>query len=257
MPECPELRIIADQLQKLVGTHLNKITILDKKFNAPLHYGQVKSITAIGKKLIINVDRGYYMIRLGMTGRFCFSPCEYVRFEMQFDDYILYYDDVRKLGSLTYFDTKDDLLQFLSKFGMVILNNNNEIKMFHLTKLNKPDFDQAVQKYNNRQLSAFLMDDTIFDGIGNYLKSEIAFHAGLDVRAKLNSFSSDDLDRLYDSISYITKSAYSLGGLTLSDFKDTNGQDGRYVPLIYGRKTVQGKTVQRTKTADGRVSHHL
>jgi endonuclease-8 len=258
MPEAPELRIIADQLQKLVGQRLNKIYILDVKFSVALHYGKVKSITAIGKKLIIGIDQGYYMFRLGMTGKFYFSPSEYIKVQMEFDDYTLYYDDARKLGSLTWFDTKAELLQFLTKFGMVILNNNSEIKMFHLTKLNKADFNVATQKYNNRQLSAFLMDDSIFDGIGNYLKSEIAFHAGLDITAKLNTFTSADLVRLYHSIDYITTLAYQQGGLTLSDFRDTEGRDGQYIPLIYGRTTtLDGRKVKQTKTADGRTSHHL
>lgn len=71
------------------------------------------------------------------------------------------------------------------------------------------------KKFGGRQLCHLLLDQSFLAGVGNYLRSEILFNAGLHPNRKLNSLSSEEQSKLAESAISTTKIAYIQKGVTV------------------------------------------
>jgi endonuclease-8 len=71
-----------------------------------------------------------------------------------------------------------------------------------------------VQKYRRRQFSALLLDQGFLAGIGNYLRSEILFTAGLHPYRRPVDCSEDQLERLAIAAATIPRQSYRHNGIT-------------------------------------------
>ena len=70
-------------------------------------------------------------------------------------------------------------------------------------------------KFTRRQLSGLLLDQSFLAGVGNYLRSEILFNAGISPYRKVGSLSKSELDSLAKSAIGITALAYHEKGVTV------------------------------------------
>ncbi len=258
MPEGPEVRVIADQLQKFIGSKIERTQVYFKRYTFHSEGDTITDIVAIGKKLVFTFNDDHAcVLRLGMTGKILTKKDKYTTLEIHTSKGSIYFDDARKFGRCDYLEP-GYLLEYLESFGMVVLNTAKEIKKYDLIKLNCDILLEMVRKFPRRQITAFLMDDSIIDGIGNYLKSEIIHDINVSPFIKIGQLSDDQVLRLCQSINRIMKEAYKNGGLTLRDFRDTEGYDGRFVSKVYGQDaTVSGRKVKTVKTADGRTTHYV
>lgn len=258
MPEGPEVRVITDQLQKFIGSKIERTKVYVKKYAFHSEGDTITDIVAIGKKLIFTFNDDHAcVLRLGMTGKILMKADKYTTLEIHTSKGSIYFDDARKFGRCDYLEP-GYLLEYLQAFGMVVLNTAREIKKYDLIKLNCDILLEMVRKYPRRQITAFLMDDSIIDGVGNYLKSEIIHDIGVSPFIKIGELSDAQVMKLCKSIDKIMKAAYKNGGLTLRDFRDTEGYDGRYVSKVYGQdETSSGRKVKTVKTADGRTTHYV
>lgn len=68
--------------------------------------------------------------------------------------------------------------------------------------------------FRRRGLGGLLLDQSLFAGIGNYLRSEILFFAGLHYAAKPASLGQDAVARLAQSLLAVTRQAYAQAGVT-------------------------------------------
>ena len=71
------------------------------------------------------------------------------------------------------------------------------------------------QKFARRQLSGLLLDQGFLAGVGNYLRSEILFSAGISPYRKTGSLTEDERHRLARSAIEITALAYHEKGVTV------------------------------------------
>lgn len=69
-------------------------------------------------------------------------------------------------------------------------------------------------KYQRRRFSALLLDQGFLAGIGNYLRSEILFTAGLHPRRRPTDCSEDELERLATAAATISQQSYRHNGIT-------------------------------------------
>jgi len=82
------------------------------------------------------------------------------------------------------------------------------------------DFAEVIAQVSNpkfarRQLSGLLLDQSFLAGVGNYLRSEILFDAGISPYRKVGSMSKSELDSLAKSAIGITALAYHEKGVTV------------------------------------------
>ena len=70
-------------------------------------------------------------------------------------------------------------------------------------------------KFGGRQLCHLLLDQSFLAGVGNYLRSEILFSAGLHPTRKLKSLTEDEQSRFAHSTISTTQLAYKQKGVTV------------------------------------------
>ena len=96
----------------------------------------------------------------------------------------------------------------------------------YLAKLGPDVADSAVEyddvlaqvsnpKFSRRQLSGLMLDQGFLAGVGNYLRSEILFDAGISPYRKTGSLSKDELAQLAKSAIDVTALAYTERGVTV------------------------------------------
>ena len=86
----------------------------------------------------------------------------------------------------------------------------------------KPVLEQIQNmKFGGRQLCHLLLDQSFLAGVGNYLRSEILFNAGLHPTRKLKSLTEEEQSRFADSAISTTRLAYVQKGVTVD--KDLYG----------------------------------
>ena len=99
-----------------------------------------------------------------------------------------------------------------------------------------------AQKNRRRQFSALLLDQRFLAGIGNYLRSEILFTAGLHPRRRPLDCSREQLERLAIATATIPRQSYLHNGIT-NDLEQArllkaDGQTrSQYRHWVFGRAT--------------------
>jgi formamidopyrimidine-DNA glycosylase len=88
---------------------------------------------------------------------------------------------------------------------------------------------------NNCKVAATLGDTTQSKicGIGNYLRAEILYRAGISPLRKSNSLSDEELILLLRMIKKVMYASYIRGGHTLKSFCDPVGNKGKFKPRVY------------------------
>ena len=79
------------------------------------------------------------------------------------------------------------------------------------------DMDEAARRFFDpahaqRQVGDLLMDQTVMSGIGNILKSEILFQAGIDPTRPAATLSRDEFDHMVATSRELMQRAYTTGG---------------------------------------------
>ena len=205
-----------------------------------------------GKKIIFQFENEIYMVStLLMEGNWSFQINEKTAISLTFADQndqleTAYYRDTRKFGSLAVYLGQQELLVALKDVGPDLLHD----------QISFDQYCQVIKKKSlvNKPIQDFLLDQSRFSGIGNYLKSEILYLSRLHPDRKLGSLSDLDLTNLYKSILYILSKAFQARGLSFGSYIDPDGNKGTYQPLVYMKEQdPEGNLVVRTKT--NRTTH--
>lgn len=104
------------------------------------------------------------------------------------------------------------------------------------------DADEAQRRFRDpanadREIGELIMDQTVLAGIGNVLKSEILFGAGIHPQRTPGTISADEWQRLVTIARDLIRRSYELGtfeGAFLPD--DTSVEGGKY-GYVYRRRT--------------------
>ena len=183
MPEGPEVKILVDQLkQKLNNSNIISLNINSGRYSKkkPDNYDnftnslptKINSINCKGKFIWFEMENGWMIWNtLGMTGGWKNVKTKYSHLtlltEKEGQDLELYFDDYRNFGTFKFMNNKSDLNKKLKDLGCDVLGNEFT-KDYCFKVLNK--------KINqNKTLPQVLMNQKLFCGVGNYLKSEILY----------------------------------------------------------------------------------
>jgi formamidopyrimidine-DNA glycosylase len=257
LPECSEVQIIVHQLNKEFNSHtLQNVEVVGGKFiktgikglnniKFPLHNTQ---FNCRGKFIYWKFEEEPIVFsHLGMAATFS-APSKHSAIRFTFDNGSIDFVDIRHFGNFR-FATKEELNAKLATLGWDILKEP-------LPK----DIINKFRKFNKKTVAEAIMNQSLTNGAGNYLKSESCYDAKINPMRTVASLKDEEIIRLCQSLQIIANKALSIGGATISTFKDMYGNTGKFFNQfkVYGRKTdPNGNPITKVKTKDGRSTFYV
>jgi len=220
MPEGPEIRRTADALEEQVaGRVVDRIFFgLDrlKQWEKPITGSRIRSIETHGKAMLTHLDMGSdedltIYSHNQLYGRWVFCNTKE------------YPDSKRQLRIAIDCQGQSALLYSASDIAVL---NQNELKQHRfLCKLGPDVLNQSTTaenlverlssaKYRNRQLGGVLTDQSFVAGLGNYLRCEILFFAGLNPVVRSRDLNDKQLHFLANAILELARQSYQSKGIT-------------------------------------------
>ena len=122
--------------------------------------------------------------------------------------------------------------------------------------------EQFVALFKGRKtpIKSALLNQKLLRGVGNIYADESLFRAGIRPRRRASKLTLAQLKKLYGAVQEVLREAIALGGSSVSDYVDADGEEGFFQlqHRVYGREAeaclVCGTTIQRVVLA-GRSSH--
>ena len=259
MPEAAEVLLTTEYLKKRLENNIITnwlFTSGQYKDKTPKGFDQfnenlpllVENVQCKGKFIYITTfnENGYFYIlhSLRMSGRwqnYEDSNCRW-NIELNDGDEILWFRNPRCFATLEFTPNKNILQKALCKLGPDILTED----------FNIDSWNAKLIKHKNKNITSFLMNQSIISGIGNYIKAEALYYAKVSPLRKTGSLNKEEALRLYEGIRIIPRNVYNKNGLSIRDYTDSNGKKGSYGDdlKVYGKSCAE-----KTKTSDGRITY--
>lgn len=243
MPEGPEIRRAADKIAAVLEERVvEKIAfgLPDlESFADQLEGRTVTQLETRGKALLTHFDNGltiyshnqlygrWYVVKRGKLP----ATRRSLRLELHTATHSALLYSASDISVLDH----DGLAQhpFLARIGPDILSKTLEWREVSAL-LESPTF-------RNRGVGAFYLDQSFVAGIGNYLRSEILFDAGINPRKKPSEMTTKQRNTLARSTLSISQQAYQTGGITNSPanvkaLKAQGLRRGQYRHWVFGRE---------------------
>jgi formamidopyrimidine-DNA glycosylase len=243
MPELPEVETTRRGLEPHVaGQTILRLSIHDHRLRWPVDArlpqrlaGQrVESVERRAKYLLLRLTHGTVLWHLGMSGSLRIVPSDLPVDTHDHVDLVLAsgqtvrFNDPRRFGSLHYI-TGDPQAHPL------------------LAKLAPEPFAAAFnaeylwRKSRRRKISVkqLIMNGQVVTGVGNIYASEVLFQSGIRPRRQSRSLKREEVARLVAAIRKVLKQAIRVGGTTLRDYVNPDGNPGyfRQKLFVYERAT--------------------
>jgi len=272
MPEAPELRIVAEQLNaKVSGQVLTKINILSgpyKTGNGEKYKSFRNSLKRFTKATLNVVETNgkvmywaltpqsnnnvvvneYLVIGFGLTGGFKFEKGDYSRIEFVFSSNktttSLYYNDMRNFGTFEFMN-RAELNVKLDAMGPDAFEITHE-------ELSDQLANPSIQKH---EIAKALLNQKVIAGIGNYIRAEILYVANIDAMMKVKDLTSIQVTALHKAILSVLNEVMECKGTI--NYLDTANNSGTYKFKVYQQKNApDGREVKKTTLA-GRSVYHV
>jgi endonuclease-8 len=217
MPEGPEIRRAADRIAKvLVGQRIEQVFFglrRLQRFSDELQDRTVERVDTRGKALLVRFDNGLSLYAHNQL---------YGVWRITQRDH--WPKTGRSLRVALHTSTQSALLYSAS--DIAVLTADDELGHPFLSRLGPDVLDSALHwrdlarrlnetAFRRRSLASLYLDQRFLAGIGNYLRSEILFAAGLHPSAKPGRLEQRDRNRLARVSLTIARRAYETGGITL------------------------------------------
>lgn len=272
MPELPEVETVARSLNKLVAGDVIESVWLGSKpepLKSPareiartLEGSRIVGARRVGKHIVIDllrdgtskgarsrkqVKNAQWIVHLGMTGRMLVSGPA--------DEKLKHTHAVASLRSgreLRFVDPR--------RFGRLSVTTEFAAPGAEPLEVELEAFVKLFRRRNTPIKSA-LLNQSLLSGVGNIYADEALFRSGIRPRRRASSLSKEDLRRLYLALKEVLTEAIALGGSSVSDYVDANGDEGSFQlqHRVYGREgepcLVCRTPIKRIVLA-GRSSHY-
>jgi formamidopyrimidine-DNA glycosylase len=123
--------------------------------------------------------------------------------------------------------------------------------------------DDFVALFRGRKtpIKSALLNQKLVRGVGNIYADEALFRAGIRPRRRASTITRAEFGRLYESVRAVLREAIALGGSSISDYVDADGEEGFFQlqHRVYGREgkpCLVCKTPIRRVVLAGRSSHY-
>jgi len=198
MPEGPEIRYIANLCKKhLIGKTLeNIVSNSDTKVKLPKK-SKLIDVESKGKQMVLIFEDFWFCIHFGLTGWLTFEEAKYPRYELHFNDLTAYIDDSRRFSKLKIYESEQSYKKVLNKLGVDIFSD----------EFTEEFFIESFGK-TKKAIVAFLMEQTKFCGIGNYIKNESLYLSGISPHRKTDKITDEEKSKLFKSILHVAYSNF-------------------------------------------------
>ena len=243
MPEGPEIRRAADKVARvLVGEEIEHVAFglpRLERFERRLVGHSVTAVDTRGKAMLTRFDNGLTIYSHNqLYGRWYTArrprmpkTSRQLRIELRTPTHraLLY-----SASDIEVLDKRQLLVHpFLQRVGPDILDP--ELKPQHIvTRLSESGF-------HRRALGSLYLDQAFLAGIGNYLRSEILWAAGLDPAIRPASLDRVALEKLAAETLRMSRRSYRTRGVTVAPklaklLKDSGMTYGQYRFYVFGRE---------------------
>ena len=272
MPELPEVETIARGLDKRVtGDRIESVWLGSKPepLKSPaaeivrtLEGKRIAGVRRVGKHIVFDLDgepaaakkkakpvpaKAQWIVHLGMTGRVV--VCEPREEVAKHTHAILQLKSGRELR---FVDPR--------RFGRLSVTQGFEAPG---TEPLQVELEKFVQLFKGRKtpIKSALLNQKLLSGVGNIYADESLFRAGIRPRRRAASLTHEELRRLYLAVQVVLKEAIALGGSSISDYVDADGEEGFFQlqHRVYGRERepcLVCKTPIKRVVLSGRSSHY-
>ncbi len=216
MPEGPEIRRAADVVAScIIGQVANEVWFAFerlKPFEALLDGVEVCAVETRGKAMLTRFANGLLIYSHNqLYGRWYCCPAG-ERPDIQRQLRLAIHN--RKSSALLYSASDIAVLHeselethpFLSRLGPDVLNSTTDQALL-LARL-------ADRRFRNRQLGGLLVDQGFVAGLGNYLRCEILFVAGLHPRLRPAQLTGPQRIQLTEAMLHLPRQSYETAGIT-------------------------------------------
>ena len=208
MPEGPEAHLIAQQL----ADETYDLEVLESDYVCLV--GSKLNIYAQGKKIVFQTEgMKHLVLSLGMDSRFSTN-----------------FDSKRFVGQKPNLLLRTEQRSYYWKtfqFGTAEVVDNLKLDIGPDLLTNPPTEDEWYSSLQRRKnIAAFLLDQKVWSGIGNYIRSEAFFLSNIDPRKKCNELTRQEANSLLSAIVQVMNESLALG--CSSGYRDLYGQSGKY-----------------------------
>src|SRR5579872_569295 len=270
MPELPEVETIARGLAARVtgdvidsvwlGSKPEPLKSPAKEIVKTLEGSRIAGVRRVGKHIVIDLERrghsgagkkrahaSQWIVHLGMTGRMLVCQAD---------------EEIAKHTHAIARLTSGRELRFVDprRFGRLSVAHGFQAPG---TEPLEVELEHFVDLFRGRKtpIKSALLNQKLLSGVGNIYADESLFRAGIRPRRRASSLSREDLRRLYLCIPEVLKEAIELGGSSISDYVDSDGEEGFFQlqHRVYGREgepCLVCKTPIKRIVIAGRSSHY-
>ena len=249
MPEGPEVKRIGEKLAKLIsGKTLVAIEIISGRYikKAPSGWKEIKQQLPIkivgpgvhGKFLYwICSNENFVFNTLGLSGNWSNVSNKHSRIRFDFSDGTSgFFSDQRSFGTIKFVRGKHQMLDKLKSLAPDMLSED----------ISDQKFIKHIRRKATWEITKALMDQSVFAGIGNYIKADSLWLAQISPHRTVADISDGELAVLNRSIKQIMGESYS--GAVLNNYPSKF--------LIYGKTIdIDGNKIIKEETADKRTTY--
>jgi formamidopyrimidine-DNA glycosylase len=245
MPELPEVETIARGLDRRVrGATIVAVWLGEKPepFRSPpavieqaLTGCRIAQVHRVGKHIVVDVEPArtprkphaaptQWLVHLGMTGRMlvaaseaAVAPHTHAIVDLA-DGRQLRFVDPRRFGRLSI--VEPPAAQVSAEAPQAFRGTGREP-----LDISQPDFD-ALFHGRRTPIKSALLNQKLLHGVGNIYADEGLFRAAIRPRRQAARLSRAELARLRAGLQAVLQEAIALGGSSVSDYVDADGQRG-------------------------------
>ncbi|MGA8501198.1 MAG: bifunctional DNA-formamidopyrimidine glycosylase/DNA-(apurinic or apyrimidinic site) lyase [Candidatus Sulfotelmatobacter sp.] len=271
MPELPEVETIARGLASRVsGDVIDSVWLGQKpeplkspalEIAAALEHSRISTVRRMGKHIVFDLEPNgvrrkqnspthtQWIVHLGMTGRL--QVCEPQAEILKHTHAILKLKSGRELR---FVDPR--------RFGRLSVVRAGGFEAGGIEPL-EADLDSFLPLFRGRKtpIKSALLNQKLLRGVGNIYADESLFRAGIRPRRRASTITRDQLAKLLASVKEVLQEAIALGGSSISDYVDADGEEGFFQlqHRVYGREgepCLVCKTPVKRIVIAGRSSHY-
>jgi formamidopyrimidine-DNA glycosylase len=299
MPELPEVETIARGLaRRVTGNVVESVWLGSKKeplkssaaeIAATLEHSRILSVRRMGKHIVFDLEknggartptsakgrkrfqkltgenrlhsvqasagegarptRAQWVVHLGMTGRL--QVCEPQNEVEKHTHAILRLSSGKELR---FVDPR--------RFGRLSVAQHGDFEANGVEPL-EVDLDRFIPLFGGRKtpIKSALLNQKLLRGVGNIYADESLFRAGIRPRRRAATITRERLGRLFFAVKEVLQEAIALGGSSISDYVDADGEEGFFQlrHRVYGREgepCLVCKTAIKRVVIAGRSSHY-
>ena len=241
MPELPEVETTRRGLEPhLVGQRIEAAIVRHAGLRHPvpedlqhtLRGLAIRGIARRGKYLLLDCNKGWLILHLGMSGSLRILPAatpaeKHDHFDLVLESgQCMRLRDPRRFGAVLWTTAPPESHPLLANLGVE-----------PLTATFDGDFLYRASRGRRTPIKQFLMDGHIIVGVGNIYANEALFSAGINPKIAAERLGKARCEKLVGIVKETLLRAIAAGGSTLRDFVNSSGNPGYFQQQyqVYGR----------------------